>query len=67
MNYSQLFSECRNEIEIEIRQRAKRRIKEIMKPLYYFKEIGEKNRVEALAQELEALANKPIEGYIDRE
>lgn len=61
MTYFELFNECRREINAEIREKAKKRIKDIMIPIYYFKSIGNKEKVNELSAILEKLAKVPIE------
>lgn len=61
MIYFELFNECRHEINTAIREKAKKRIKKIMLPIYYYKSIGNKQKVEELANELTKLSKTPIE------
>ena len=64
MTYHQLFNECRREIDAEIRNKAKKRIKEIMIPIYYFKSIGNKEKVKELSNLLDKLAKIPVEDHL---
>ena len=65
VNYSQLFNECRHELELEWRYKAKERIKSIMRAINYFRAMRDMERVEVLATELEAIKNIPIEEFTD--
>lgn len=64
MTYHQLFNECRREINAEIREKAKKRIKGIMIPIYYYKSIGNRQKIKELSEMLDKLANIQIEDHL---
>lgn len=64
MLYFELLNECRSEIKSAIRAKAKKKIKEIMLPLYYYKSIGNKQKVDELSKQLDLLSKRQVEDHL---